>query len=365
MSYKIMSDFIDLYLDKSAKLNIIDIGSYNVNGTYRDLFARDNWTYTGLDMSAGPNVDIVTSDPFNWPVEDNKYDVVISGQCMEHVTAPWLWIKEVERICKPGGTIAIIAPAKCVEHRYPVDCWRVLPDGMRYLLTEWCKLEVFDIGMVTSDASYDDCYAFAKKPVIIKSINDIYNQVINYPVPPYDHRLNGSMTEEEYLKYQNNTGHTYYMFLNKLVHILKPKNVVELGTAVGRSALFMMLALPEDGKLVTIDKIPYITVDLMNFKDDPRLVQINGNTLDSNVYGQVPYNIDLLYVDSDHNHNHVRNELMWYQPKLRNGAMVVMDDIHISSGMTELWDSLPYDKIDVGSHIHSSGFGIFQFNQNL
>ncbi|MCX6330984.1 MAG: hypothetical protein NTZ85_15895, partial [Bacteroidia bacterium] len=53
---------------------------------------------------------------------------------LEHVEAPWKWIKEVERVTKNGGIVCIITPFSVDEHRYPVDCWRILPDGYRFLL---------------------------------------------------------------------------------------------------------------------------------------------------------------------------------------------------------------------------------------
>ena len=56
-----MSLFCDRYL--SAKigdsLQILDLGSQDVNGSYRPLFSEPSWHYVGLDMAAGKNVDVV------------------------------------------------------------------------------------------------------------------------------------------------------------------------------------------------------------------------------------------------------------------------------------------------------------------
>ena len=65
------------------ELKILDVGSLDGQGDYNysDIFNEKNWTYTGLDFQAGHNVDIVVTDIYNWfEVEDNTYDVVISGQ---------------------------------------------------------------------------------------------------------------------------------------------------------------------------------------------------------------------------------------------------------------------------------------------
>ena len=63
-SYEKMRDFKNRYLKnlKKKPLRILDLGSQDVNGTYKPLFAESAWTYQGLDMEPGKNVDIVLSN---------------------------------------------------------------------------------------------------------------------------------------------------------------------------------------------------------------------------------------------------------------------------------------------------------------
>lgn len=153
-SMNIMSTFATTHLDNTTSLNILDVGSMNVNGSYNKLFCKPNWIYKGIDISEGLNVDIVSPDPYKWPVDNNSFDVIISGQCMEHVEAPWLWVKEIERVCKPNGLICIIAPWNFVIHRYPVDCWRILPDGMEYIFTKHCTFKKIECGVIDIDCYF-------------------------------------------------------------------------------------------------------------------------------------------------------------------------------------------------------------------
>ena len=75
-----MKWFIKTYLQDNREYNILDVGSYNVNGSYKHLFNDKCCFYTGLDMEAGPNVDIVPKQTYKWrEIENDKYDVVISG----------------------------------------------------------------------------------------------------------------------------------------------------------------------------------------------------------------------------------------------------------------------------------------------
>jgi SAM-dependent methyltransferase len=141
-SMMLMKDAVDRFMDKSASLNILDVGSYDVNGSYRKLFDAPNWNYTGMDVSGGPNVDVVVGDDYNWSVlESERYDVIISGQALEHMNQPWLAAKEIFRLCKRGGIIVIIAPGQCRFHEHPIDCFRFWPDGMRGLFVKLAGFE--------------------------------------------------------------------------------------------------------------------------------------------------------------------------------------------------------------------------------
>jgi len=131
-SFELMKYFAEKYLDRNKKLRILDIGSCDVNGSYKSIFINDKWEYKGLDMVPGKNVDIVSKSEYDFGVEE-QFDVVVSGNCLEHVEAPWKWIKEVEKVTKPNGIVCIITPFSIGEHRYPVDCWRILPDGYKFL----------------------------------------------------------------------------------------------------------------------------------------------------------------------------------------------------------------------------------------
>jgi SAM-dependent methyltransferase len=132
-----------------SELKIIDIGSQDVNGSYKPLFQNHNLHYTGADIVKGENVDLVIKNMYNWRnIKSSSYDVAISGQTFEHIEYFWFTIMELARILKTGGLCCVVAPSSGEEHRYPVDCWRILPDGINVLFTKcvnmnllYCKIE--------------------------------------------------------------------------------------------------------------------------------------------------------------------------------------------------------------------------------
>ena len=122
-------------------VTVLDVGARAVDEhtSYRSMFKH--CLYTGLDVTDGPNVDVVVKDPYKWPeVPSNSFDAVISGQCLEHVEYPWETMREIARVVKPGGQVFIIVPHKWPLHYFPIDCWRFNPDGMD-ALGKWAGLD--------------------------------------------------------------------------------------------------------------------------------------------------------------------------------------------------------------------------------
>lgn len=130
-----MEWFKNTYLNTSNKLNILDVGSLDKKGNYNysDIFDEENWTYTGLDYEGGNNVDIVVTDIYNWiEIEDNAYDVIISGQFFEHLEFFWLTMAEIKRALKPEGYVCIIAPSSGPKHGGNIpNCYLFNEDGLK------------------------------------------------------------------------------------------------------------------------------------------------------------------------------------------------------------------------------------------
>lgn len=166
-SMNIVKDFKNNFVT-GENLKVLDIGSKICKnqsriGTYRDHFKGHN--YIGADMDEGANVDLVLKEDYVLPFEDSHFDVVVSGQTMEHMKFFWVWIVEVARVVKKGGLICLVAPAVVHEHKYPIDCWRFYEDGMR-AIAEWAGLEVLETGRREThewNQLEEDTYLVARK----------------------------------------------------------------------------------------------------------------------------------------------------------------------------------------------------------
>lgn len=170
-----MQWFIENYIPKDKKVRILDVGSYSVNGNYRQLFRNIDVDYVGLDIENGPNVDVVVKDAYCWnEIKDESFDFVISGNAFEHIEFPWLTMEQIYKKLKPGGFICILAPFRLGEHRYPTDCYRYYPDGLK-ALAKWARFTVVDAttgGVPDTDdltewhtENYDDTVLIAGKQI--------------------------------------------------------------------------------------------------------------------------------------------------------------------------------------------------------
>lgn len=112
----------------SNNLLIVDVGSYDVNGTLKPVIPPNNY-YIGVDMEAGKNVDVVIKDIYKLPFDDNSVDIVVSTSCFEHCEFFWLEFLEIIRILKPTGLFYMNAPSNGPYHRHPFDYWRFYPDS--------------------------------------------------------------------------------------------------------------------------------------------------------------------------------------------------------------------------------------------
>jgi SAM-dependent methyltransferase len=179
------------YLTDRSAIKVIDLGSYDVNGSYKQFFNRADWQYVGVDLAAGPNVDVILTSPYRLPFASHSVDVIVSGQAFEHIEFFWLTWLEMVRVLRPGGLIFLLAPSRGYEHRYPQDCWRFYPDGYQ-ALANYGALELLEVSTdwephVDPDSAPwgDTVGVFKQRPMSwLKRLRRVVIQHVRYWVMP-------------------------------------------------------------------------------------------------------------------------------------------------------------------------------------
>ena len=153
----------------------------------------------------------------------------------------------------------------------------------------------------------------------------------------------------------------YYRFLAGLARLIQASQILEIGTHYGGSIMAMARGAGPDARLVTVDITKKNTEA---FKPYPNIVRVQGDSTTPDialeVCGFFSPPIDLMYIDSLHTKEAVLSNLKRYeslQPKY-----VVLDDIHISDSMNDLWDLLQgrYETCDLSDIADRKrvGFGV-------
>jgi ubiquinone/menaquinone biosynthesis C-methylase UbiE len=75
----------------------------------------------GLDVLPGPAVDVVVASNEHWPLPDEKFDVILSSQVLEHVEHLDITLDEMRRVLKRGGVAILTFPFLYNEHGAPWD----------------------------------------------------------------------------------------------------------------------------------------------------------------------------------------------------------------------------------------------------
>lgn len=162
----------------------------------------------------------------------------------------------------------------------------------------------------------------------------------------------------------------HYKLLAGFVKVLKPKNVVEIGTGAGLSSLAMLTTLPPDAKITTFDILPWqdITDTCLVREDfeDGRLEQVVANLADTSQFERHHDTIqraDMIYMDGPK--NIVFEETFLHRLEamaFKSSLLVVMDDIRIWN-MLRIWRHIPRPKLDLTSFGHWSGTGIVDWTK--
>ncbi len=194
-----------------SPVRVLDVGAMDINGSYRALYNSPVFDYVGLDLKAGPGVDVVSDSPYHYPLPNDSADIVLCGQMLEHCEFFWEAFNEMLRVAKPGAFVVLIVPSKGFVHRFPVDCYRFLPDSLPALARySGCRL-------VTSwqdeDSEWGDLVGvFVKSPKPAPNAED---------VPQHEGYVH--------------QGLDYRHFLTREIHALESQAHLEIGTRQGSS----------------------------------------------------------------------------------------------------------------------------------
>lgn len=126
----------------------LELGSRNVTGYLRRDWIPADWKYTGFDIEAGENVDIVgDAHELTKYTGRRKYDVIFAVSVFEHLLMPWKVVVELNRALKPGGLIFVVTHQTWPLHVAPTDYYRYSSDAWPGLFNRYTGFEIVEAAM--------------------------------------------------------------------------------------------------------------------------------------------------------------------------------------------------------------------------
>ncbi len=155
--------------------------------------------------------------------------------------------------------------------------------------------------------------------------------------------------------------------LSNIVDEFKHKSVVELGTSLGISSLYLGLGKPEV-KVYTLEGSKSIAeVAKNNFKN---LNFSNYELILGNFDDTLPKLIDRLekidfaFIDGNHTKSATIKYYEWVKTKCHEQSVIVFDDIYWSKEMQDAWQYI-ISKNEISASLDFYSFGIVLFDEKL
>ena len=187
----------------------------------------------------------------------------------------------------------------------------------------------------------------------------MYRPIINEDILHYlrteQKQLTGSLGELEELAHENGVPvipHETVVFLQFLLKQKQPKNVLEIGTAIGFSASLMAETLGEDAKITTIDRFTVMiekakkNFEKLGLTDQVTLLEGDAADLLSSLEG--PY--DFIFMDS------AKSKYITFLPEclrlLSDDGVLMVDDVFQAGTVLQPIEEIPRKNRSIHRHLN-------------
>lgn len=303
----------DPVLRERRPLRVLDVGGADVNGSYQRLFAGLDADYVVLDPDPGSEVDLRPDASGRFPIEDESFDIVLSGQTFEHAPRFWETFDEMVRVCAHDGVLVVIVPSAGPEHRYPVDCYRFLPDSMG-ALAEMVSVHLVDT-WTSPFGPFHDLVGVFRREIPSPGVS------AREPVLDLLEPLQNEVEMTGPLEIERGEGAEHYASLLARVHEqLEPRFYLEVGVEYGTS--LRAARCPAVG----LDPSPQLGEEPLG--PDQRVVLMTSD--DFFTYADVGSELgalDLAYIDGMHRIENVVKDFLHVERHAHAASVVLIDDV--------------------------------------
>ncbi len=131
--------------------------------------------------------------------------------------------------------------------------------------------------------------------------------------------------------------------LYRLVKYQQPQNMIELGTCLGTTSLYLKKAAPE-AELYTIEGCPEIAKAAKGVFEKSKIQGIKQvvDNFDNTLKGVIDSldRLDFVFIDGNHQKDATIKYFEWCLPKIHENTLLAFHDIYWSKGMKEAWEQI-------------------------
>ena len=175
---------------------------------------------------------------------------------------------------------------------------------------------------------------------------------------------NGKRNVNDIIKH-NAISNKQGLFLTRLVNFLKPHNILEFGTSLGFSTIYMALKKQESSHIYTMEgdsslcaiasenfkKIGLSNISIINEEFDIGLNKIANKEI----------SFDLIYFDGNHQKKATLKYFNDCLPMINKNTVFVFDDIRWTKDMLDAWNEIiTHPKVSVSIDLYSIGLVFFR-----
>lgn len=193
----LFTSFLDRLSDLPAG-RVLEVGSRARSGTTYRQMLPPAFGYVGVDIKAGPNVDVVgDAHDLEAAVPGERFDAALSIAVFEHLAMPWKAAVSLNRVLHTGALVFISSHQSFPVHEAPWDFWRYSDRAWRCIFNEPSGFEVVDAAMgepaeLVARASRPSVWRIEEQPAFFTSsvvVRKIGESTVEWPVALDELRL--------------------------------------------------------------------------------------------------------------------------------------------------------------------------------
>ncbi len=145
---------------------VLELGSREVYGGVPRTVFTGKHRYTGVDMIAGKQVDVVLNfHDLHRRFKAESVDTVVCLDTLEHDDRFWLTLEQVARVLKHGGLFVLSVPTLeyRMYHPYPEDYYRFTRPAFHEVLMDAGHYEILDFKEIATNGVVDTLIGIGRR----------------------------------------------------------------------------------------------------------------------------------------------------------------------------------------------------------